>query len=220
MAKILIIDDQLIMVDLVRKQLQRINTSLCNENIFYFDYIYGDLSILSWQQNDGNNERRVDFVDEFPVIYEKVYNFLNEHFDEQILILIDVLLKSANTNAPSIEQYLEDQEFSCELYAELMKLKNGKELSASKIDPDQFFFMLFSRSAISNGVVATRLHDLYTEEEAQFFPCECYVPENISWCKNQCEMTDGNNIVIPNQEFATCPLALPDEYNEFIAHLT
>lgn len=219
MAKVLIIDDQINMVDMICTQLQGINKTLRNEDIYYFDAVNGYLSIQSWNKKNGSDERRVSFSSDFDVYFGSVCSFLDENASENVLILIDVLLKSDNTNAPSIERYREEKEFSCELYAALMKIKNGKPLPNYNISLDKFYFLLYSRSEASNGVVSSVLSSLYRIEEAQFFPCECYEPENISWCKNQCEETDENNIVKSNQSCAVQPLILPDAFEEFIRDL-
>lgn len=219
MAKILIIDDQVAMVDMICTQLRSINKTLQNEDIFYFDEVDGNLRIQSWHQKNGPNERRVSFSCDLHTCLDMVCTFLNQNASDNTLILIDVLLKSVNVNAPSIERYREEKEFSCELYAELMKLKNGKPHPNYQINTENFFFLLYSRSDASNAVVAAVLHSLFQATEAEFFPCECYEPENISWCKNQCEETDENNIVKNEQSCAEKPLILPDEFEEFIGNL-
>lgn len=219
MAKVLIIDDHLTMVDLIFNQLQSINRNLSTDDVFCFDYDnIGELEIQVWAKQRNLN-RRILFGNDNNAIFEKVYEFLQTYSGEQILILIDLLLKSQNINAPSKERYQENQEFSCDLYTELMKIKNGKTTKYC-IDRTNFFFLLYSRSDASNSVVASMLHQLYTEKEAIYFPCECYLSENISWCKNRCEETDENNLVVRNQECANQPLALPDEFEAFIARLT
>ena len=221
MAKILIIDDHLTMVELIRGQLQAINSRLTSHDVFCFDYDEeGKLCLQAWPERYNTSlNRRVLFDNDSKSVFSAIYSFLEEHNDEPVLILIDLLLKSQNINAPSKETYQENHEFSCELYASLMKTKNGKA-SGYSVNCNNFFFLLYSRSDSSNSIVVTMLSQQYKEEEAMFFPCECYVSENISWCKNRCEVTDGCNSVVQDQDNADQPLALPDEYEGFIATLT
>lgn len=220
MAKILIIDDHLTMVDLIRAQLQEINSNLTTGDFFCFDYDeHRNLCIQAWTaRHDTTYERRILFEADPENVFSAVYQFLHEHSDEAVVILIDLLLKSQNINAPSMETYTENKEFSCELYASLAKIKNGKPTEFA-INSNNFFFLLYSRSDASNSVVFTMLSRQYNDDDAEYFPCECYLPENISWCKNRCEVTDENNLVVHDQNHSKHPLALPDGYDEFFAEL-
>ncbi len=221
MAKLLIIEDHLKMVELLQAYLETINPSFTKENTFCFCSLNGALqiqclngiNIVSHTRMSGKKEE----------VFSEVFRFLSKNYEEDILILIDVLLNSQNISAPSFERYRADGEYSCELYAELIRIKNGKKIEgAEHINPDKFFHIIYSRSDASIGVVAAVLNDLYDKQDKddqKYFPRECTLFENISWCRNCYDSTDQDLGVSETQHTGAPPLALPEEYREFIKEL-
>lgn len=148
---------------------------------------------------------------------------MHEHSRENVLILIDVLLNTQNISAPSPERYRADHEYSCELYAELLRAKNGKRIGRfGNINPNNFFHIIYSRSDSSIGVVVAVLDDLsrnQNEEDRKYFPRECALLKNISWCRNGYDATDPDFSVSESQKEGSLPLALPLGYKNFIRDL-
>lgn len=221
MAKLLIIEDHLRMVELLQKHLAEINSSFTRENTFCFCSVDGALRIRCLNEIDTVD--RAQMSGKKMEVFPEVFRFLNENHDENVLILIDVLLNSQNISAPSFERYRADGEYSCELYAELIRIKNGKKVAeAEHIDPKKFFHIIYSRSDASIGVVAAVLNDLYdkqNKDDEKYFPIECTLFKNISWCRNCFDSTDPDLGVSEVQQSETGPLALPNEYRKFIEKL-
>lgn len=222
MAKLLIIDDHLKMVELLQAYLYTINPRFTRENTYCFFNQEGTLQIQCLNNIHETSRTRMSGKKE--EVFSEVFRFLSEEHEENILILIDVLLNSQNISAPSFEHYRADGEYSCELYSELIRIKNRKKIMGTEhIDPDKFFHIIYSRSDASIGVVAAVLDDLYkkqSKEDEKYFPRECTLFENISWCRNCFDSTDQDLGVSETQQAGARPLALPKEYREFIKGLT
>lgn len=218
MAKLLIVEDHLRMAWMIQEYVQKINPLFTPENTFCFPH-RGSLELrpLCKLPNDGS---RASLAGKQKDVFSKVFRFLNKWPQEDVLILIDVLLNSQNISAPSFERYRADHEYSCELYAELLRVKNGKKVKGcGNIDPNKFYHIIYSRSDASIGVVVAVLSELsqhQSEADRNYFPKECARFENISWCRNGYDITDPD--FMP-QEGDGVPLKLPEEYKEFIRGL-
>lgn len=227
MAKLLIVDDHLRMVQMIQKCIYEINSSFTPENTFSFFPESDPLELHSldeFENNHQDNAMRIILTEKKDTVFSKVFQFLNASSTEDVLVLIDVLLNSQNISAPSLERYRADHEYSCELYSELLQIKNGKKIEGyNKIDPDKFFHIIYSRSDAIIGVVTQVLSDLsaaaQTEKEQKYFPRECARPENISWCRNCYDTTNPDFSVAEPQDQNCKPLALPRGYVEFIKKL-
>lgn len=221
MAKLLIVEDHLKMVRMIQKHIQEINPLLTSGNTFCFSP-KPPLKLCSLD-SIPNEPDRVLLAGEQNTVFSSVFTFLNEHSYEDVLILIDVLLNSQNISAPSLERYRADHEYSCELYAELLRVKNGKQIpNCNNINPNRYFHVIYSRSDSSIGVVAAALSELYCNQsktDKQFFPKECSLFKNISWCRNGYDATDPDFGVSESQKDGSTPLALPSGYKEFIRDL-
>lgn len=222
MAKLLIIEDHLRMVKLLQTYLETINPRFTKKNTFYFFNQGGSLHIRCMDTID--EAIRTPMSGKKEEVFSEVFHFLSEYRKENILILTDVLLNSQNISAPSFERYKADGEYSCELYAELIRIQNGKKIEdAENIVSDRFFHIIYSRSDASIGVVIAALDDLYEkqcERDKEYFPRECTLFENISWCRNCFDSTNQDLSVSDEQRAGVHPLALPKEYRDFIKALT
>lgn len=221
MPKLLIIDDHLKMVYKIQKYIQEINPLFTRENTFCFSS-QSPLKLCPLSELKDDCARAI-LAGKREEVFSKAFQFLNEQSDEKVLILIDVLLNSQNISAPSIERYRVDHEYSCELYAELLRVKNGKKIRrCGKIKPNNFFHIIYSRSDSSIGVVVAALDELsrsQNEEDRKYFPKECTLLRNISWCRNGYDATDPDFGVAESQKKGSVPLALPSGYKEFIRNL-
>lgn len=218
MAKLLIVEDHLRMVQMIQKYLCKINPQFTPENTFCFSP-QTPLMLRSLSEIE-NFRTRALLTGKKDAVFSKVFQFLDERPDEIVLILIDVLLNTQKISAPSIEQYQADHEYSCELYAELLRAKNGKPIQGcANLNPKNFFHIIYSRSDASIGVVTTVLDELsssQSEQDQKYFPKECAKFENISWCLNGYDTTDPDFGVAESQKEDSVPLKLPSEYREFI----
>ena len=221
MAKLLIVEDHLKMVQFIQKYIQEINPLFTPENTFCFSP-QSPLILRSLNTIQAGLDRAI-LSGKRKEVFSAVFQFLNGHPEEDVLILIDVLLNTQNISAPSIERYRADHEYSCELYAELLRVKNGKRiLGGGKINPNRFYHIIYSRSDSSIGVVIAALDEVCRDQDAndrKYFPKECALFENISWCRNGYDATDPNFGVAESQKEGSVPLALPSEYKEFIQDL-
>lgn len=221
MAKLLIVEDHLKMVRMIQKYIHEINPLFTSENTFCFSP-QGALELCPLDKLHDGSDRAI-LAGKQDQVFSKVFQFLNEHAEENVLILIDVLLNTENISAPSLERYRADQEYSCELYAELLRVKNGKRIKrCGNIDPDGFYHIIYSRSDSSIGVVVAALDELsrsQNEKDREYFPKECALFENISWCRNGYDATDPNFGVAESQREDSVPLALPSGYKDFIRDL-
>ncbi len=220
MAKLLIVDDQIKMAGIIQEYMQQINQSFSKDNTFCFASQDGNLRLLSLSEL-GQDSDHFLMVGKKKEVFSSVFQFLSEHTNENVLIMIDVLLNSTNISAPSYERYRADEEYSCELYAELLRFKNGK---AGKwtVNPEKFFHIIYSRSDASIGVVMTVLQELYdnqAEGDKAYFPKDCVLFNNISWCRNCCESTDEHFEVTASEDEKNQPIALPKGYLEFFKTL-
>lgn len=221
MAKLLIVEDHLRMVRMIQEYICKINSQFTPENTFCFSP-EGTLKLCPLSELHDNSVRTA-LAGKQDAVFSKIFQFLDERPEEIVLILIDVLLNTQKISAPSIEQYRADHEYSCELYAELLRAKNGKQLpGCTNLNPKNFFHIIYSRSDASIGVVAVVLDELsrnQNESDRRYFPKECALLENISWCLNECDATDSNFGVAESQKKGSVPLKLPLEYRNFISEL-
>lgn len=221
MAKLLVVEDHLKMVCMIQKYIHEINPLFTQENTFCFSS-QSHLKLCPLSELQDYNARAI-LAGKQKAVFSKVFQFLNEHSRENVLILIDVLLNTQNISAPSPERYRADNEYSCELYAELLRVKNGKRIGHfNNIDPKNFFHIIYSRSDSSIGVVVAVLDDLsrsQSEADRKFFPRECALLRNISWCRNGYDATDPDFSVSKSQKEGSLPLALPAGYKKFIQDL-
>ena len=221
MAKLLIVEDHLKMVRMIQEYIHGINPLFTLENTFCFSPQL-PLQLCSLDKIPDVPDRAL-LAGKQETVFSNVFQFLDKHAGENVLILIDVLLNSQNISAPSLERYRADQEYSCELYAELLRVKNGKRISrCDNINPNHFFHIIYSRSDSSIGVVVAALSELsrsQDEEDRKYFPKECAMFKNISWCRNGYDATDPNFGVSESQKKGSVPLALPSGYIEFIRSL-
>jgi len=221
MAKLLIVEDHLKMVRSIQEYIYEINPLFTLENTFCFS-TQSRLKLCPLSEIQDSHDRAI-LEGKQKGVFDKVFRFLNEQSGENVLILIDVLLNSQNISAPSIERYQADHEYSCELYAELLRVKNGKRIqNCGKINPDKFFHIIYSRSDSSIGVVVGVLNELsrsQDEKDRKYFPRECTLFENISWCRNGYDATDPDFGVAELQKKGSVPLALPSGYRDFIRDL-
>lgn len=219
MAKLLIIDDNITMVNFIQRQFVEINPHFTVDNTFCFVPGADSLRIISLEKlPESEPSHTVVFLRKDKEAMRQVLQFLGGHRDEKVLILIDVLLNSKDISAPSIEKYRAHQEFSCTLYAELLRIKNGKRVFGFRIDRNNFFHMLYSRSEASITVVAAELSRLYEKqppEDKAYFPEKCCELKNISWCKNRYDQTDEYGNIDKEQYVSEPPLALPSGFREF-----
>lgn len=216
MAKLLIVEDYIQTIKKISKQFEKINEKFHSQNVFCF--IPADESKLEIQtishldsQPDLN---RIDFSEKKANVLTSLHDYLKSNADDVILILIDVLLISPNPNAPSLDQYQLNKEYSCSLYADLIKARNGKYQELG-ISGNNLYFVIYSRSDSILSVVAPTLESLYTDEDSRFYPRECFLPPNISWCKNLEEEIDTETKL----RAAATPLALPDSYIQYFRKL-
>lgn len=220
MAKLLIVEDHLRMVRMIQEYIHEINSLFTPDNTFCFSP-QDSLTLLSLSKFTDDSAR-VILREKQEDLFAEVFRFLDKWANEDILILIDVLLNTQNISAPSFERYRADHEYSCELYTELLRVKNGKQIpGCSNINRERFFHIIYSRSDSSIGVVAAVLKDLWdnqSEEDRTFFPKESARFENISWCRNRNDVTDPDLSVAKVQKPGNV-LALPREYREFIGAL-
>lgn len=216
MAKLLIVEDYTKTIKKIANQLQKINSSFQTDNVFCFiPFENSKLAIHTIDNLDTiPNLTRIDFSEKKEAVFSAVQDFLKRNTDDHVLVLIDVLLISPNPNAPSRDQYQLSKEYSCELYAELIKIKNGKHKDVG-INGDDLSFIIYSRSDSILTVVAPTLQALYTDNESQFFPRECCLPRNISWCKNREEVVETDT----EDDEQLPPLALPIPYIEYLRTL-
>lgn len=217
MAKLLIVEDHLRMVRMIQTYLHEINPRFTPENTFCFSH-QDPLELRPLSEFPEDNAR-VSLAEKQEALFSEVFHFLDKCPDENVLILIDVLLNTQNISAPSFDRYRADHEYSCELYAELLRVKNGKRiLGCNNINRRHFFHIIYSRSDSSIGVVAAVLEDLWvhqSEENQKYFPKECTQFENISWCRNRYDATAPDFSIAEVQKQGKV-LALPREYREFI----
>lgn len=211
MAKLLIIDDHTEMVRLLQQQMENLNPRFTESNTFYFSGSDNDFRLCSMEEG-GCAPGRTSMSGKKEQVFAAVFDFLAEHIKEQVLILIDLLLNSAAVGAPSYQQYRADGEYSCELYAELMCAKNGKK-QQQEISPENLCFLIYSRSDAGIGVAASALAAL--PEDKKYFPKECSMWQNISWCRNRCDTTDAHGQVAPTDENGQNPLLLPRSYRDY-----
>lgn len=220
MAKLLIVEDHLRMVRMIQEYIYQINPLFTPENTFCFSP-QGPLALRPLSEFSDDNAR-VILAEKREDLFSEVFHFLDERPAENVLILIDVLLNTQNISAPSFERYRADHEYSCELYADLLRVKNGKCIpDCGNINPHHFFHIIYSRSDSSIGVVAAVLDELWTrqgKEDRPYFPKECARFENISWCRNRYDATDPDFSVAEVQRPGSV-LALPSGYKEFIRNL-
>ena len=214
MAKLLIIEDYIQTVQKIAEQFKNINKTFHDENVFCF--IPGEepqMGIQPISQLDSLSKlTRIDFSDKKDNVLDSIHHFLKKNVDDDILILIDVLLISPNPNAPSLDQYQLNGEYSCSLYADLIKTKNGK-YSEVGISGNNLSFVIYSRSDSILSVVVPTLESLYTDEDRQYYPRECFLPSNISWCKNLEEEIGTET------HLQAAPLALPESYIQYFRKL-
>lgn len=221
MAKLLIVDDHLKMVRMIQEYIHTINPLFTPENTFCF-FSKGSLDLVPLSELQEDQDRTI-LAGKQEAVFSKVFRFLDKHSEEKVMILIDVLLNTQNISAPSIERYRADHEYSCELYAELLRVKNGKRLLGyHNINPNNFFHIIYSRSDSSIGVVVAALDELsinQNEKDRKYFPKECALLKNISWCRNGYDATDPDFSVADSQKEGSVPLALPLGYKNFIRDL-
>ena len=200
----------------IARQFEAINNNFQTDNVFCFTPGgENNLELKTISSLDSHpNLNRIDFSEQKDVVLNAILNFLKHNEHDPILILIDVLLVSPNPNSPSMEQYQLNKEFSCTLYADLIKVKNGKHKDDG-ISGSNLSFVIYSRSDSILTVVAPTLKSLYTDEDRLFFPRESYLPKNISWCKNREEEVGTEaeaHIQMP-------PLALPKSYAKYFSEM-
>lgn len=217
MAKLLIVEDYVQTIKKIAKQFETINKNFQADSVFCFIPARGNnLEIQTISSlNLHPSLDRIDFAEQHEVVLNAILSFLKCNENDSILILIDVLLISPNPNAPSLEQYQLNKEYSCALYAELIKVKNGKYKTNHGISGKNISFVIYSRSDSILTVVAPTLKSLYTDEDRLFFPSESYLPKNISWCKNR-EEEVGTELDAQRQ---TPPLALPKSYTKYFSEM-
>lgn len=223
MAKLLIIEDHIRMVKMIQKGIFKLNEQFTPRNTFCFAYSdEGFLGLHALESIPPEDNTHVVLEGKQDNVFSEVFKFLDENHEENVLILIDVLLNSQNTNAPFFERYRADNEYSCELYAELLRIKNGKIiLGCENINRKNFFHIIYSRSDSSIGVVAAALNDLWesqTEEDQKYFPKECALVANISWCRSKFDATNSD-LEVSEVQTSDRVLALPREYRKFISRL-
>ena len=208
------------MVQAIQAQMEKINPQFSKYQTYCFSpaTVPPSLETLTSLTETSPANDRVMLSAQKDTVFKCVQDFLYKHDSphDMTVIMIDVLLNSQNISAPSFRRYKADNEYSCELYAELMRLKNGKLYNGKSLN--NFVMLIYSRSDASIGVVETALQTIYKEQDEKndrpFFPKECAKYENISWCKNNFDETDENlNVVVPGTY--TDPLALPEPYQEF-----
>lgn len=233
MLKLLIIEDHIEMVKAIQTQMEKLNWRFDKNNTYCFASpadVPSQATLSSLSSVDPSNERVILSTQrDRDTVFESVQDFLcvcDDHGDRAV-VMIDVLLNSQNISAPSFLRYKADNEYSCELYAELMRLKNGKLYNGKLYNGrslQNFDVLIYSRSDASIGVVETALQAIYNEQDENYdrpyFPRECAKYENISWCKNNCDETDENLNVIVSDTPRADPLALPESYQEYFKNLS
>lgn len=224
MPNLLVIEDHMKMVEMIQKYLETINEGFCEDNTFCFSSSPTlKLDSLTSFKDIDKTSSRVTLEGRKDEVFSAIFQFLNDHSEENVLILIDVLLNSQNISAPSVERYWADNEYSCEIYAELLRIKNGKKIEGyDRINPEKMFHIIYSRSDASIGVVAPVLSELsrrQSDEDRKYFPEECARFENISWCWNGYERTNADLSISEEQNGGSVPLRLPREYEKFVKEL-
>jgi len=216
MSKFLIIDDIKQAINLISKQIQFINKNVKEENIFYISSDEIKIQPIQELQNEKNISL-AGFSEEkiFPVIEKFI-----EDTNEPILIIIDTLLISKNIISPSYEDYVENGEFSVQIYKNLIKLKNGIN---PNIDPDKLNFFMCSRLESALCVISKVLYKLHKDasekndaKELEFFPFESCDSDNISWVINRCAAPEEECEDTIRDNY---PINLPDSYIDFIKTL-
>lgn len=217
MPNLLIIDDIFKMTKLIQTQMSTINKKFKDSS---FGLASRDGKIIIENINDiRDDESNLLLKNQEDSVLSSIKSFLNEHNGTPTLVIIDVLLISPNSSSPTYERYKLDCEYSCDIYAELLQIKNGKKEEGFKnINEENLYVIICSRSDASLNIVARALKDIFylmSPEEKQYFPIECTAFENISWCNNN---GDGNN-TDSSKARIDYPIALPDSYEEFIKKL-
>ena len=236
---ILIIEDQFEMVQIIQHYLHTLNKNITEDNVFCF-YFHEDIaeikSIAEIEKIEGL--KYIYFKGQQVKVKEKVNEFLANHKNDRVFVLIDVLLNSLDASMPTYQKYKQDAEYSDQIYMELLNgLYNESFQKEKDINPDSFDFALYSRSSASRSLISQLLKEHYenikqemtkeleenekkededkkTEKLDAFkalnFPF--YQTENIYWIKNRCEGTTAENKV----KAINPPLALEQDLITYI----
>lgn len=232
MAKLIIIDDEYIMVKMIQGQLGTINPAFAE-----LDTNGSCKNVLCLTRNGKeyqftNFNPNGDDPDAFTSVFQNItlkelekllYKTLVDYREERVLFLIDFLLRSKDINSPSVTAYIEKGEFSAELYAILARFQNNMNPGVQgTVEPNNFGFIMFSRGEVSINIITDRLfayRDTLTEAEKETLPQDYCIGINIAWCLNRCDKTDENLHVISDQLGHEAPLVLPSSYKSYIEEL-
>lgn len=218
MAKLVIIDDNLPVVDKVAAQMKMINNAFNEENSYYLYKKDNNMHFRKIKERDTDICNLITFTHNDKLeILQLIDNFIKET-DEKILILFDVLLISQNIYSPNIEDYEADGEFSIDIYSHLIELKNGKN---TDLNTDNLFFIIYSRSDTTISMLSFLLKQRIREENKKntgqkdnsFLPIESAEEYNISWVYNLYADPKKPPEKDVGNEF---PLSFPIEYINFI----
>lgn len=225
MDEILIIEDQLKMVQIIYKYLNKLNPRITEDSVYC--YLISDKKVEIVLLKDITNEKIENneiqhFRGNQEEVIKKMIDFISRHKKNSIVfVMVDVLLNSLDASVPTYTKYRQDDEYSDQIYLELLKgMYDEKYQEEKNINPDCYDYILFSRSSASRSIMARLLKEhfvkLQKESEetgktnALNFPF--YLEENINWCKNRCEQTT----VAGQPEEVNPPLDLEEEYVEYI----
>jgi len=213
-AKLFIIDDNVKRIKALRSYLVTINSEFSEGNTFCFSVESGSLGVKSLSEVDLG--ARVNIAGQ--EVLAQIFRFLGRGFTDDVLVLISLSLGVKDSHFSTLSSYRNGGGFGCELYAELLRSKNGKAVvDVPGVIRCKFYHLVYSSSSASLGMASAVLRDIFehqSEQDREFFSEDCTLMENISWCRISEYWQDWR----PGSG-EEAPIILPRGYREFIAGL-
>ena len=240
MAAILIIDGRLKMIQIIQQYFYTLNNSITVRNVYCFSSVGEKTEIISLEDllKRKKTHREYSFRGKKEEVIHGMTEFIKEHKDSKVLVLINVFLNSSHSSFSLVSQYKQNEEYSDLIYMELLKLQYDKQYQKKHcINPDNVEFLMYSPSSVGRSLMAVLLRENYTHMQEEMekeilqnqrgkssrdihtvktnafialdFPY--YSTPNIYWCKNTCEEMENGELLEVDR-----PLALPYEYIEYI----
>lgn len=175
--KLLIIDNEGIIIEDICKQFERIRGDKFDRNDIYFfqksvESSNAEIVSLFNVQGGINDVSFKSFKEE---VESATVQFVVENQDEPILILIDLVLNNkVRTDYPTIDYYKND-EYSVEIYANILKRRFDPELSDNKV-----YVVMYSASETGDSTISEVMRNMLLDDESAF-PRQCCYIENISF---------------------------------------
>lgn len=221
--KLLIIDDQAKMVELIQLQFSKLNESFSKQNTYFFQIEnQTKLDVQSFSKVNVLNDCSFSGFSKYDVL-EKVDELINDAISssEWIFIVIDMCLKKDILGNYDITDYFAYEEFCADIYRHLIETKN----QSSKYE--KLIFAIYSRSETFVSVISKVLKDQYIMERKKLkldinkdikgFPYASCEAHNISWFTNIWRPTDCD---CKEKVCDNYPLNLPKELCDFLRELS